>query len=928
MRHSLSQIAAKFWVDEDGSWRFHPLICHMLDVAAVAEAIWTDCLAARVRSHLSQALRLGEDEAGRWLAFLAGCHDLGKATPVFQAKGSRDQHSTPPWLKGTGLEFKPLGNLSDPGHGVVTAARLPALLNTHFAQTKGEDTATRLGVIAGGHHGIFPSASKRTEVTSTKLGEPKARCPNSWDEARKELVTTLADLVGVQGKPASPCNPASMLLAGFISVVDWIASIDDEEFFPYAPDGPQDLGAYLQCRRKRAREAVKGLHWDAWSRPKPPTSFKAVYPSIQPRPLQAAVQETAAAAEAPGLAIIEAPMGEGKTEAAFYLAECWNAGGLRGSYVAMPTQATSNQLYERFEQFLTRRYPNEKVNLQLLHGHASLHALKLLGNDESSYSPANIDADGRSAEATVGAAEWFTYRKRGLLAPFGVGTVDQALLSVLQVRHGFVRLFGLAGKTVIIDEVHAYDTYMSTLMERLLEWLAALGSPVVLLSATLPQAKRRDLLNAYGRGLGVAELTTLPGEAYPRITWATEKGVQARTCEASDEIRRQLGIEWFIAGIGGLPECLLDQLRGGGCAAVICNTVNRAQEVYVALRDAFAALPHDQRPLLDLFHARFLFKDREEREERCLKRFGKPDREDGTTAERPRRAVLVATQVVEQSLDLDFDFMISEIAPVDLLLQRSGRLHRHKRQDRRVPGAPVLQILAPERDEHGLPTFERGTTYVYDEHILLRTWHALQGRASIAIPEDVEGLIEAVYGEDSDPPEGASAALAERWRKTYETMKAKRTGQKALAKQPLIPCPNFDPEEFLEIPNAELLEDRPDAGPERRARTRLEELPSVRVVWLPPQEKSSAEIPATDRAAVQKLLRHSVELRGHWVPKLWGKEFLPDSWKTHPILRHCRQIVAGSTYEVRSGPRLLLDKEIGVVVCFNSLSSGEEVGFD
>jgi CRISPR-associated endonuclease/helicase Cas3 len=907
------RIAAKF---TSISGAYHPLICHMLDVAAVAESIWTECLAGATRSYVANALQLREDRARRWVEFLAACHDLGKATPVFQAKGSADRQSTPLWLQSTSLMFGPLGNRQDPGHGTVTAARLPEILSADFGLDS--PVAIRLAVITGGHHGVFPSAEERKSATGVRLGEPKAGRPNPWGEARRELVKTLAELLNVEGKPASPSNPASMVLAGLISVVDWIGSIDDQEFFPYAPDGPSNLTTYLRERRQRARRALERLHWDGWPHPDMPGSFKALFPDLgQPRPLQVAVEQEPAADGPPALIIIEAPMGEGKTEAAFYLAECWNASGLRGSYIAMPTQATSNQLYERYREFLARRYGGGvKVNLQLLHGHASLSAaVKLLGGDNLTYFPSDIDAGGEQGDATVGAAEWFTYRKRGLLAPFGVGTVDQALLSVLQVRHGFVRLFGLAGKTVIIDEVHAYDTYMSTLLERLLEWLAALGSPVVLLSATLPRAKRTDLLNAYRRGLGVAEEDP-PTDPYPRITWATKSVVEGRHLETSGATRRRHGIEWLDGGTDQLPKHLLEQLRDGGCAAVVCNTVNRAQEVYLALREAFAGLPEAERPELDLFHARFLFKDRQEREERCLRRFGKPDRADGTTAARPQRAVLVATQVIEQSLDLDFDTMVSEMAPIDLLLQRAGRLCRHQRQDRRGPGSPVLQILAPETDEDGLPAFERGTTFVYDEHILLRTWHALRGRASVAIPEDVEALIEAVYGESNAPPDGASPALAGLWRKTYKAMEEKRERERQEALNRRIPSPsgNARLEDHTRDPCEE---DAPDLHPALQALTRLTDL-SVQVVLCPHGEGERFGLAGDQSPPLEtcrEILGHSVTVTAPDVAnKLLGVP-VPNAWRRSGLLRRLRMIELDKANECRlDGITLRYDAELGVVI--------------
>lgn len=883
MRYAVGKLAAKFSADGQ---RYHPLICHMVDVAAVAEALWRDCLSERTKVLLASGLRLDEASAARWVAFLAGAHDLGKATPVFQAKGSSDRRSAPAWLVNTDLEFKRLSNESDPGHGVVTAAYLPSILTSEWRLPA--PTAERLSLITGGHHGSFPSAAQRRDVAGmpTTLGEPRQREPNPWQDARRELALALARLLHIDGTPAPPDNAVSMLLAGLISVVDWIGSI--EQFF--LRDRSEDLNAYLDDSRKRARQAIRLLNWDAWPQPDPATSFQSVFPSIRPRHLQVTAQDIADLSPVPGLTMIEAPMGEGKTEAAFYLADCWNAAGLRGSYVAMPTEATSNQLYKRFQEFLARRYgAGEKVNLQLLHGHAALSAaVKLLESDEVTYAPDNVDPVASTGDATVGAAEWFTYRKRGLLAPFGVGTIDQALLSVLQVKHGFVRLFGLAGKTIIIDEVHAYDTYMSTLLERLLEWLAALGSPVVLLSATLPSARRKALVSAYLRGLGHdASALPAPRETYPRITLAGSGGVTERHVEASRETRRTLGLRWLQGGLEGLPDALLAALDDGGCAAVVCNTVARAQEIYVALRDAISGYPEAYRPELDLFHARFLFKDRREREERCLRRFGKPDQSGGTTANRPHRAILVATQVIEQSLDLDFDLMISELAPVDLLLQRAGRLHRHERADRRGPSRPILQILAPSLDDQALPAFGRATTAVYDEHVLLRTWCALQGRDSIAIPGDVEGLIEEVYRELGGPPAGASEALTTRWQQTFETMEEKREREREEAMLRRIPTPvsNARLEDHSRDPREE---DAPDLHPALQALTRLTE-PSVEVALLPPGSpllQIAGDAPSRDQC--REVLECSLSITAQDVVRVLLARPVPTAWTRSGLLRRMR----------------------------------------
>lgn len=215
MKDPVARIAAKFTSRSDGSFQTHPLICHMLDVAAVAEAVWRDCLADRSRSHLASAFELDHENTRRWVAFLAGVHDLGKATPVFQAKGSKDRRSPPPWLEGTDLAFDVL-RVGDPGHGKVTAAQLPALLVSQLSLTHA--AAERLAIITGGHHGIFPSARARFKATGAALGERPRDPDNPWANARNELVTTLADLLGVAGTLASLPTAASGSLALEIAI--------------------------------------------------------------------------------------------------------------------------------------------------------------------------------------------------------------------------------------------------------------------------------------------------------------------------------------------------------------------------------------------------------------------------------------------------------------------------------------------------------------------------------------------------------------------------------------------------------------------------------------------------------------------------------------------------------------------------------------
>ncbi|MGH2444328.1 MAG: CRISPR-associated helicase Cas3', partial [Chloroflexota bacterium] len=523
-----------------------------------------------------------------------------------------------------------------------------------------------------------------------------------------------------------------------------------------------DPPAYAQGAREKAQRALRALGFLGWKPKQDSVAFHSLF-GFQPNPLQRLVIDRFPNVTGPTLTIVEALMGQGKTEAAMWLVDrATHTLGQGGCYFALPTRATSNQMFDRVRAFLARRYPADIVNLQLLHGSASLSDQfdELKREHFRLYEATNVDGDeDRGSPAGVVASQWFTHSKQGLLAPFGVGTVDQALLAILQTKHVFVRLFGLSHKTVIIDEVHAYDTYMSTLLEQLLRWLGALDTSVILLSATLPEARRVRLLRAYEKGLGIEESRTLPPSRYPRVTWTSKSsGLQAESVPQGDSHR--VWIRWIEgastdSGTRIIGEALQQALAGGGNAAVICNTVDRAQKMYSALKDFFPGIATDAEPELDLLHARFPFEARDAREKRALRRYGKPPKPDAGGAPpnpRPHRSVLVATQVIEQSLDLDFDLLVTDMAPADLILQRVGRLHRHERGPRPTGSVPYVWIMAPEVAENGTPRYSQWTDTVYDEHILLRSWLALRDRETLSLPEDVEALVERVYGDQSCPP--------------------------------------------------------------------------------------------------------------------------------------------------------------------------------
>lgn len=854
-----SRLAAKFGRGAsiaDGELPpYHPLVCHMADVAAVALAMWDLVLPASSRSMLSRGLGVPEDEARVWVGFLAGAHDFGKATRPFQAKDTAGHGAR---LAGSGLDART--RRPDPGHGRVTAALLPEYLARELHVER--RLAATLAVVTGGHHGIFPVVDREGSLVSLDEEDPATH--TAWATARLELFGSLRRLLGVKGTPDGVMPAAaSMLLAGLISISDWVGSIADEGYFKWDPGGARDLDNYFDRVMRLARDIMRR---DRWLDPLPkhlPAGFATMF-GLEPRPLQEAAERLAENLPSPGLVVIEAPMGEGKTEAALYLARHWSAAGARGMYIGLPTQATANQMHSRVSKFLSDNVGGDAVNLVLAHGRAWLQ------------DPAFPRAvDGADGQATVAAGEWFLPKKRSLLAPFGVGTIDQSLMAVLQVRHMFVRLFGLAGKPVVIDEVHAYDTYMTGLLERLLEWLAALGSPVVLLSATLPRSRRQRLAEAYVRGLpGPGSPPSGPPDTpYPRVTLAGVSGIDAESFPASPQLSRVLQIHQMNEADGDLADRLPELLADGGCAAVICNTVGRAQDVYRLLAAVFA--PGKE---LGLFHSRFLAKDRAAVETACLGRFGPPADPE---VRRPTRYVLVATQVMEQSLDVDFDVMVSDLAPVDLLLQRSGRLQRHQR-DGRKGGPATLHIRWPNLGVDGLPQLDRGSSAVYDPHILLRTWWALKDQSVIHIPDDVEGLVDTVYEEEEAPPDGADGTLLASWHETWEAMQRKKEHEDREARQRRLATPNSRGfiTQFLRDPR----EEDSDLHPALQALTRLAE-PSVSVVLLAPGETIPSSVGRDD---VIRMLDRTVDVTNRGLVPVLQRIEPPGPFARSPALRRHR----------------------------------------
>lgn len=699
----------------------HLLLYHLLESATVALTLWRDALPESIRTDIANLLHMPTNKAGRLLAYWVGLHDIGKASPVFQ--GALEQRN-PEWV----AKIRAAGLPIDKDPGIAYHSQISG----KFIRENGI-APKEVDIAISGHHGMWNSSYE--SISSYAYGS------QPWDDLRSAFCNLLMDVLKIHPLLSLEMeiiekNIFITWFSGFICVADWVAS--DETHFSYHSDLEEPF-QYFSGACKKAKKSLMDLGWIGWHASGELLTFHEMYPSFTPRHTQQQVIDLFNEYNPvkPFLMIVEAPTGIGKTEIAMYLADRWlqqsNGGGM---YIAMPTQATSNQLYHRALKVLADRYPNQNVNVVLAHGQARWN------EDLEKIRVASV-GDMQSDQSLM-AADWFqNNRKRTLLAPFGVGTVDQIFLSILQTKHFFVRLFGLKNKVIVFDEVHAYDTYMNELFFRLLEWLRSLGASVIILSATLPERTRKEIVSHY---CGIFDNEISANSCYPRVTIASPaRDIQVSPLTSTDN-DRQIKISWVLKE--DLPTLLKDRLSQGGCAAIICNTVRQAQQTYLELKDQNIVDADN----LILFHARFPFAWRDEIEKKVLRKFGKEATiENG---KRPMKAVVVATQVIEQSLDLDFDFMATELAPVDLILQRAGRLHRHDRKNARPVKLqqPELAIMEIGKDEDGIPEVGKNEPF-YPKSILLKTYLQLKELSSLKVISSTRQLIENTY--QSEHPENA-----------------------------------------------------------------------------------------------------------------------------------------------------------------------------
>lgn len=840
----LSREACSLWGKSDYGFQraWLPLFVHMADSSAVAFRLWDEWFPRSTKRLLSSFI--GEGTARSFFSFVAAVHDIGKATPAFQSQpcwgpcgGSA---SSLMWLpESAGLPF-PAGSRGSRGPNHAFSGQV--ILEQYLCDKMIGDTSVKvssdqlkearcIASIVGCHHGRSQSSADirdARDIRPSSLGisiEPWHRVQGELIEYSLKLAgLTESDLIQIAQLRVPP--QAASVLSGALIMCDWMASntgafplatlpsheyayADNQDAFD---NGAINLSAfflgttheldfdYLAKRAECGWTSIGVI--PSWSgNPLGSRDIANLYVArfdfskpFSPRPIQKAAVEVASALEEPGLMIIEAPMGEGKTEAALAVAEIVaRKVGLGGVCVALPTMATTDAMFARVHRWL-EHLPHDGINPQsicLAHGKAKLNeeyqgvsknaAAYRLDIDRDAVDGASIFA---GSDSGVVVSDWMCGKKRGMLSNFVVCTVDQVLMGALQMKHVALRQLALANKVVIIDECHAYDMYMRQYLDVVLEWLGSWHVPVILLSATLPAKQKEEMAGRYLAGwTAKRKVPTRPRRRaavrvpllnseepkkdvtaptpcqYPLLTYTRGERIKECAVDGSGK-SSEVTLSVMPDDESRLVELLETMLADGGCAGVICDTVTRAQKTAVQLARVFGE------DAVTLTHARFIDIDRMENEN-CLRSMLGPDAtiENG---QRPYRHIVVGTQVLEQSLDIDFDVLVTDVAPVDLILQRIGRCHRHQRTTR-----PPL-LVSPHCYVRGITSwsddglvFSNGVSNVYAKASLIEALSVCgltkaSASVKLVLPGDIARLVQHAYSD------AVGSAVPNAWGALYQ----------------------------------------------------------------------------------------------------------------------------------------------------------------
>jgi CRISPR-associated endonuclease/helicase Cas3 len=757
----------------------HHLAHHCADVAACFETV---CRLPVVRQRMeASAGRLLTDVDIARLAAITFLHDCGKLHHGFQAKGD---------INGVVWPQRTLHGHVEEGAVIfsgVCDGILANSLNISALRTWGTEQGLLWSAIA--HHGRPFAVGEKAQ----KDWKPVPESSYSSIASAHQLGTLMRDWFALAFKDGGQPLPASAnfqhLFCGLVSLADWIGST--QTLFPFVAHCDPN---YMERARRQAASAVVGIGLDVarWrTLIEGRTSFDRLSAGRIPRPAQVATGEWSL--EDP-LVILEAETGSGKTEAALWrFAQLFEAGKVDSLYFALPTRAAARQIHQRINIVLGRLFGDDPPE-------AVLAVPGYLQSGEISAKrlpPFDVLWDDDPNER-VRIARWAAENgRRYLAATVAVGTVDQVMLAGLQVKHAHLRAASLSRSLLVIDEVHASDAYMTNIQSHLLKMHLGRGGFAMLMSATLGASARTMWLSPKAHRAPLPSFDAAVDAPYPAI-WGRINGVRAVGHDGQH--RKRVAMELMHSWTGETAASrAIEAAEGGATVLVIRNTVQAALETFNTVQDLGA-----DRYLLQvaggpaLHHARFAGEDRT-----LLDRYVEQALSPQESLRPEGGVIVIGTQTLEQSLDIDADFLITDLCPVDVLLQRIGRLHRHLLKRPADFELARCVVLSPEGGLERLaaPAFENGLGQFSDGGGVYRNLHACELTRRLmldhpvwTIPEMNRFLVEsATHPERID---ALNAELGKLWETYWTKVYGKDVADAQAAKNLRLPVEC----DFMELP--------------------------------------------------------------------------------------------------------------------------------
>ena len=794
-----------------GPESIHLLEHHLADVGACFEALLEQ---PTIRQRLARTGGLDslDDSSAARLSLFAALHDIGKVNTGFQTQVWRDTDypsgQRKPSRAGHTLDLAPVLNGDDEETYKWFFDALGWWDEAISWDSDDGKTVCGIFIAALSHHG------RPLQLDGARSPNPRIWRPygglNPADSVRR-IGYLARRWFPAAFNPAAPPLPSAPAFQhhflGLCNLADWIGS--NEQWFPYYSQPDDD---YISAAQRKARNAIAEIGLDVSNRRLLPDAFPSFWSlfGFNPNAIQQATQEAPLVTP---LVIIESETGSGKTEAALYrFARMYQAGLVDGLYFALPTRAAASQIHGRVKRFIARMFPEGNFPEPVLAIPGYLRAGDSAGRHLPDY---EVWWDAHAADGRRWAAE---SPKRFLAAQIAVGTIDQAMLGALKVKNAHLRSSSLARNLLVVDEVHASDVYMSEVLKRLLEAHANAGGYALLMSATLGSTARQRWLRQGGRYDGGPSLNEAIAAPYPAVSVRSPDGESMADAgeNGQDKEVRIVAIPEMsdFAAVAGRA---LAAARAGAKALVIRNTVSHAVGTQQALQEL--AGPGDAGLLFavngtpTLHHGRFAAADRELLDRRVEELLGQ--------GRAPGGCVVIGTQTLEQSLDIDADLLITDLCPADVLLQRIGRLHRHRSNDRpKDYDQPSCIVLTPPYNDLS-PLLKRGQNanglgphgYVYHSlQILEATRRLIAAHSQWRIPEMNRELVERATHYDA--LEAITQEMGDEWRKHAKETEGQYLAESGIARTSII---KFHHPFYPEDDNKEVL----FSNDEEKIRTRL-----------------------------------------------------------------------------------------------------------